>query len=337
MLVSPQELQKEDPLMSFGPNMFIVVASTVLGAGLLHANQDSGRAPQAPTTPNSVAYDRSVWVDLLRSHETLLRTVTHTENGIEATTESLDPAVAAKLIDHTQAMKVRIESGARVRVWDDVFADLFERYDGITIDVEVTERGVRISESASDPEAVALLRSHAMGVSDFVREGFEASRRQTRQVGVGDAVPAPELAVGGVPHHIVLTQPDGEQLRALKDAGVDTVINLRKHDEHPEYDEAAAAAEAGIAYINHPYNGAGELTPELIETVRKTLREQSEAGKKVAIHCRTGNRVAPIWMAYRVIDQGVALDRAIAEAEAMQLTTPEYRLIALDYIATNWP
>lgn len=322
------------PLIS---KQLVVISVAVVGAGLAYASQDSGTPPEQPASPNSVRYDRSVWVELLNAHESLLRTVTHTENGIEAVTESLDPALVAKLIDHTESMKVRIESGAQVRIWDEVFVDLFDKHANITIDVSVTERGVRISESASDPETVALLRSHAMGVSDFVREGFEASARQTRRFTDGDPVPAPELAIGGVRHHIVLTQPDSEQLKALKEAGVDTVINLRKPSEHAEYDEAQAAADAGLNYINHPYNGAGELTGELITAVRASLREQIEAGNTVAIHCRTGNRVAPIWMAFRVIDQGVSLDRAIAEAEAMHLSTPEYRLISMNYIAENWP
>lgn len=317
--------------------LFVAFSAAVVSAGFAFAIQDTGTQSDQPAGPNSVRYDRSVWVELLREHKSLLRTVTHTENGIEATTIALDDALVSKLIDHTESMKVRIETGAQVRVWDEVFVDLFDKHANIELEVTVMERGVTIKESSDDPETVALLRSHAMGVSDFVREGFDSSARQTRRFDVGDPVPAPELAIGGVLHHIVLTQPDAAQLRALKDAGVDTVINLRKHSEHPDYDEAKAAADAGLEYINHPYNGAGELTPELIEAVRKTLREQTEAGKRVAIHCRTGNRVAPIWMAYRVIDQGVTLDRAIAEAEAMHLKTPEYRMIALDYIAEHWP
>lgn len=317
--------------------LFLAVSTITASAGLTLAVQDAGSEPNPPARPNTVNYDRSVWAELLREHRSLLRTVTHTENGIEALTESLDPDLVPKLIDHAESMKVRIETGAQVRVWDDVFVDLFDKHANIMLEVSVTERGVRIKESASDPETVALLRSHAMGVSDFVREGFESSARQTRRFSDGDPVPAPELTIGGVLHHIVLTQPNAEELRALKDAGVDTVINLRKHSEHPDYDESAAAEKAGLAYINHPYNGSGELTPELIDAVRKTLREQSAAGKRVAIHCRTGNRVAPVWMAFRVIDEGVTLDRAQAEAQAMGLKSEEYRLTALNYIAQNWP
>ncbi|MFB3431600.1 MAG: beta-lactamase hydrolase domain-containing protein [Phycisphaerales bacterium] len=323
--------------MAISTQLLVTLSAAVASAGLALAVQGAGAKVDEPAKPNSVRYDRSVWVELLREHKSLLRTVTHTANGIEATTVSLDDALVPKLIDHAESMKVRVDTGAQVRVWDEVFVDLFDKHANIGLEVTVTERGVTIKESSDDPETVALLRSHAMGVSDFVREGFESSARQTRRYNVGDPVPAPELTIGGVLDHIVLNHPDAEQLRALKDAGVDTVINLRKHSEHADYDEAQAATDAGLEYINHPYNGAGELTPALIEAVRKTLREQSAAGKRVAIHCRTGNRVAPIWMAYRVIDQGVSLDRAIAEAEAMQLTTPEYRMIALDYIAEHWP
>jgi hypothetical protein len=40
---------------------------------------------------------------------------------VKATTESDDPATAARIIEHAKAMQARIAVGARVRVWDPVF------------------------------------------------------------------------------------------------------------------------------------------------------------------------------------------------------------------------
>ena len=50
------------------------------------------------------------------------------------------------------------------------------------LSVELTEKGVRIVETGDDPETVRLLRSHASGVTDFVRVGSAAAQRETPYV-----------------------------------------------------------------------------------------------------------------------------------------------------------
>lgn len=281
---------------------------------------------------NSVAKDRDMWHELLGANTRIRRTVRHTETGVEAVTESEDPAVAGKIIEHAKAMQARMKVGAQVRVWDPVFAELFKKHGAVRIEVTPTDKGVKVVESSADPEAVALLRSHAMGVSEFVREGFKAAPRPTPKFKAGDPLPAPELAIGGVPHRFILTQPDAGQLAGLKSAGVDVIINFRKPAEHPEYNEQAAVADAGMTYCNFGYAGAAEITDELLDSARAAIRAADEKGDTAALHCRTGNRIGPGWASYRALDKGVPVEQAIAEARAMQMLDPLMESKTRDYI-----
>ncbi|TVR99826.1 MAG: hypothetical protein EA423_12095 [Phycisphaerales bacterium] len=68
----------------------------------------------------------------------------YTERGVEATTESDDPEVIARLQDHAVSMKARMEAGARVRAWDPIFVELFARHKAVELRVEKTDKGVKI-------------------------------------------------------------------------------------------------------------------------------------------------------------------------------------------------
>jgi hypothetical protein len=140
--------------------------------------------PRAPAEvseaePGTLDYDRDVWQTLLHHHASIHRTVTRLPNGLAAVTESDDPAIARLIQDHALAMKQRMTTGARVRIWDPVFVELFDRHDKVRLDVTLTPRGVSIRETTEDPATLRLMRSHAAGVSDMVREGSAASQRPT--------------------------------------------------------------------------------------------------------------------------------------------------------------
>lgn len=324
-------------------------ARTSQSTGRQNTPSDSPAAPAAAAVVgndrypgvNSVAKDRDGWQQLLSDHAAIRRTVIHSEKDgrgiVEATTESDDPIVAARIVEHARAMQARMKVGAQVRVWDAVFADLFKKHGAVTIDVTPTDKGVKIVESSADPEAVALLRSHAMGVSEFVREGHKAAPRQTPRFKAGDPLPAPELAIGGVPHRFLLSQPDGGQLAGLKSAGVDVVINFRKPAEHPQYNEQAAVADTGMTYCNLAYAGAAEITDELLDAARAAIKAADEKGDIAALHCRTGNRIGPGWAAYRALDKGIPVEQAINEAKAMQMRDPLMESKTRDYIRRKSP
>src|SRR6185369_15417247 len=80
-----------------------------------------GCASDGPPRAGTLAYDKSIFTALLTDHEKVRRTVNVLPNGIESVTESDDPAVAARLVDHVTAMKGRLHDGRRVRQWDPLF------------------------------------------------------------------------------------------------------------------------------------------------------------------------------------------------------------------------
>lgn len=86
---------------------------------------------------------------------------------------------------------------------------------------------------------------------------------------------------------IVCGELDSEQVAALAQAGVEVVINLQPNDELG-FDEAAAVKQAGMHYEQLPISGAEDLKQLKMLAFDKILRQHH--GKKMAMHCKTGNR-----------------------------------------------
>ena len=87
---------------------------------------------------------------------------------------------------------------------------------------------------------------------------------------------------------IVCGALDDNKVQALADAGVELVINLQLQGEL-SFDEAAAVQQAGMAYEHLPIGGAEDLKQLKILAFDKLLRQYH--GKKIAMHCGSGNRV----------------------------------------------
>lgn len=86
---------------------------------------------------------------------------------------------------------------------------------------------------------------------------------------------------------IVCGELDRDKITALADAGVKVVINLQPDDELG-FDEAAAVAQAGMHYQQLAIRGAEDLKQLKILAFDNILRQFH--GKKIAMHCGTGNR-----------------------------------------------
>lgn len=312
------------------------VGPIVMGiAALLLSNCGSSARQQAASPanpgPGSLAYDKSVFQSLLADHTKIRRVVTLTPTGVEAVTESDDPDVAARIKDHTLAMQTRMKSGSRVRAWDPVFVDLFDNHQKVFLAVTLTDKGVSIKESGADEATVALLHSHALGVSEFVREGHEASARETPRL------PAPTpgrtiVSLGSFRHQFDRAQPNATAIAASKAAGARAVIDFRKESEDRGFDERATAEQLGLAYVNIPYQGDAELTDEVFAASRKAF---ASVDGPALLHCRSGNRVGAAWLPYRVLDGGLSWDVALAEAKAIGLKDAKLEAKAKDYIARH--
>jgi uncharacterized protein len=102
----------------------------------------------------------------------ITRTVTEVPQGVRTVTESEDPAVTAQLQQHVQAMYARLKEGRPIHARDPLFAALFRKADEIDVHIEKTPKGLRVTETSADPEAVKLVRRHAEVVSLFLANGM---------------------------------------------------------------------------------------------------------------------------------------------------------------------
>lgn len=115
---------------------------------------------------------------LLGDHRKITRKVTKLKDGVETLTESKDPKVAAKIQEHALAMQKRLKEGRPIRMWDPLFAELFENHAKIKMVVTKTKEGVSVKESSTDPYTVTLIQWHAEGVNGFVKEGMAGMHKE---------------------------------------------------------------------------------------------------------------------------------------------------------------
>ncbi len=119
-----------------------------------------------------------------------------------------------------------------------------------------------------------------------------------------------------------------DDLQLIQAAGIRRVITLRMEDEVP-WDEAAAVKAAGMDFLVVPFREPESLTDEVFDQVRELLRDEQTA---TLFHCGSANRVGAVWLPWRVLDQGVPLATAVAEAKAIGLRNEAYLDRARRYI-----
>ena len=106
---------------------------------------------------------------------------------------------------------------------------------------------------------------------------------------------------------------DEEKVAALAKAGIDVVINLQP-DEELSFDEAAAVERAGMGYEHLPISGVADLKQLKILAFDNILRQHH--GKKIALHCGSGNRVGAAialragWLRGRKMDTAMERGRS---------------------------
>ena len=120
------------------------------------------------------------------------------------------------------------------------------------------------------------------------------------------------------------TQNDIEK---IKEAKIERVITLRT-DGEIDWDEKAAVESAGLSFEKIPFRSPDTLTDEVFDKVRGTLKDKSQP---TLLHCGSASRVGGVWLTFRVLDEGVALETALAEAKTIGLRPPFIEK-AIDYI-----
>ena len=119
---------------------------------------------------------------------------------------------------------------------------------------------------------------------------------------------------------IVCGALDEQKIQALAAAGVQHIINLQP-DEELAFDEAEAASRHGMTYSQLPISGAADLKQVNLLAFDRLLREHH--GKKIAMHCQTGNRVGAAMALRAGWLRGRKMETALERGRAHGLTTLE--------------
>ena len=140
------------------------------GAGHDEANMPGLRGENA--TPEESA-ELAV---MFRSFNTFTREVTHLPDGIRTATRSSDPDVMAVLISHVTGMIGRVQSGddPKIIIQSPTLDIFFQRGEGISSDITVTDEGIVVVQTSADPDVVAALQAHAAEVSQMAARGMAA-------------------------------------------------------------------------------------------------------------------------------------------------------------------
>lgn len=131
---------------------------------------------------------------------------------------------------------------------------------------------------------------------------------------------------------VLAGQPTVQGLEAARNLGVKAVLNSRKDAEMAklDFDERAVALGLGMTYTWLPWNGAEELTDDVLDRTREFLRT---APRPALYHCASANRVGAGFAAWRALDHGVDLDTALAEGKRVGMRTEAYEPIVRAYVA----
>lgn len=164
-----------------GHRLTLMAGGLVLGSGLILlagradlAAQPPGKGPppgKGMKADPAFVEDRALFHYLLTHRADIRRTVKNAASGVETVTESDKPEVAARIREHAAAMHKRVKDGKGIHLRDPLFAEIFRHYDKVTMAVEKTEKGVKVTETSDDPYVVKLVQAHAAVVTKFIETG----------------------------------------------------------------------------------------------------------------------------------------------------------------------
>ena len=199
---------------------------------------------------------------MLANHQAIERTVTELPDGVETLTESADPKIAAKIQEHVHWMETRIKDASPIRMRDPLFREIFRHTEKIHMEHQLTERGVKVRETSTDPYVAKLIQAHAEVVSGFVKRGFaEAMKNHAVPDQVASPTPtalqenpaiAPYGPIAHLPDAVQQPRPGSKLLVDLTGGG--------------DPDKLLKSIEKVARYVNI-YKGAGSEAQQVDITV----------------------------------------------------------------------
>lgn len=126
-------------------------------------------------------------------------------------------------------------------------------------------------------------------------------------------------------------QPDEATVKSLKDKGYEVVINIRGADE-VSFDEAGLVTAQGLRYHNLPLLKDGAIMGQAVDQIHHVIEENH--GKKILLHCSSGNRVAGWLGAHLAKDMHMGPEKVIHTARQAGMTKAGMEKILRAYMQT---
>ena len=123
-------------------------------------------------------------------------------------------------------------------------------------------------------------------------------------------------------------QPTEQQIKAFKAAGGEVVLDNRDPMEPRAFDEPATVRAAGLEYISLPIVH-GAVTTDTMRSMHQALKKLE--GRKVLLHCSSGNRTAAGLIPYLMVDKKMEQENAVDMAMSIGLRSAELMEIAVTY------
>ena len=167
---------------------------------------------------------------------------------------------------------------------------------------------------------VLLLLVVACGGNETSATAQEGSGSPAEQAAVDQQdVVIPEInGIEVEPGLVFAGQPSTAELRQLSAAGY-RVLDLRGPAEDRGFDEPALATELGLMYQNVAVDGAALLDEQVHAAFRQAVKAEGEG--PLLVHCASGNRVAGLYYAMLVEEEGMSRENALARAKEFGLTS----------------
>ena len=129
--------------------------------------------------------------------------------------------------------------------------------------------------------------------------------------------------------NLLCGQPTAEEFAEAKRRGVQVVVTLRPQGESG-WDESATIKKLGMQFHRFGFRAPETLTDPIFDGCLRVLAKADQA--PVMLHCASANRVGAIWLAHRVLHDGVSVEAAKKEAKTVGLRTAAYEEKAWSYI-----
>lgn len=115
-------------------------------------------------------------------------------------------------------------------------------------------------------------------------------------------------------------QPSQDEFKAMADAGIKHIINLRP-DAEMEWDERQHVESLGMSYAQIPVASAADLTDANAEALDQLLNQAGD--EPVLVHCASGNRIGAMIAVREARLKGKDMEEAITTGKQWGLTKLE--------------